>query len=87
MKNLKISTKKWKIKKQVEIIENKNSAFLTETAQILGDVFQTEKWASSTLLSILLSTEQYYICSTEEDTIECHSYIYWNWKMKSHFYL
>ena len=59
MKNLKISAKKWKIKKQVEIIENKNNVFLTETAQILGDVFQTEKWASSTLLSILLSTEQY----------------------------
>lgn len=36
----------------MEIIENKNSVFLTETAQILGDVFQTEKWAASTLLSI-----------------------------------
>ena len=84
MKKLKISAKKWKRKKQVEIIEHNNSAFLTETWEI------DFRLKSGLLLPCFLS---YYPLSNirfgiqKEDNIECNSHIYWNWKMKSDFYL
>ena len=49
MKNLKISTKKWKIKKQVEIIENKNSALDDLTAELLTKEYYTDKFSYNAL--------------------------------------
>ena len=78
MKKLKISAKKWKRKKQVEIIEHNNSAFLTATWEI---DFRLKSGLSYYPLSNIRFGIQ------KEDTIECSSHIYWNWKMKSDFYL